>query len=512
MIALLDDPGTHGPAAETVERIETHGAIVFLAGDHALKLKKAVRFPYLDFSTPERRRAALERELELNRRTAAHLYVGVEAVTGEADGTLALAGGGEPVDWILRMRRFDQDALLDRVAARGGLTPGLMASLADRISAFHAVAPTHKEADGAAPLAAILGDIAAAFRSAGAVVAPETARRFEDRARAALERNAARLDARARSGYVRRCHGDLHLRNVALIDGRPTLFDALEFDEALATIDVLYDLAFLLMDLWDRGLPAAANIVLNRYLWQSDDDQFDGLAALPLFLGLRAAIRARVALDRLGQSGGEAQEAGAGEARHYVRTALSLLQPAAPRLLAIGGLSGTGKSTLGAALAPAFGAPPGAVHLRTDTERKGLFGVDVATRLDASNYTREATEKVYRRVMEKAERTLSAGHSVIVDGVFARPGQRAAIEAVARNAGASFVGLWLTAPEAILVERVEKREGDASDADAAVVRRQQQYELGAIGWAVVDAARPPGALRDAVATRLGLSPQSRSRS
>lgn len=506
VIALLSDRRTHG--AGPVERIETHGAVVFLAGSHALKLKKAVRFPYLDFSTPDKRRAALERELELNRRTAPQLYLGLEPVVRDAGGALRLApdGEGEVVDWVLRMRRFDQDALFDRLAARGELTPKLMASLADRIAAFHAVAPPHPETDGDAPLAAVVDDVVAAFRRAPAVVAADAAGQLDRRMRDALGRLAGPLDERARAGYVRRCHGDLHLRNIALIDGRPTLFDALEFDEALATIDVLYDLAFLLMDLWDRRLTQAANTVLNRYLLQAGDvAQFDGLAALPLFLGLRAAIRARVALDRRGQAGGAEAEAAAAEARHYVRTALVLLQPAAPRLLAIGGVSGTGKSTLGAALAPAFGAAPGAIHLRTDLERKSLFGVDAATRLDAGKYTSEATETVYGIVVEKAERALRAGHSVIVDGVFARPGQRAAVEAVARNARSGFVGLWLTAPESVLVDRVDRRVGDASDADGSVVRRQLHYDFGAIGWTVVDAARPPEALRDAVATRLGLS-------
>src|SRR5690606_3245969 len=247
VIAFLADPVTHGSDIDRVERIETHGAIVFLAGDRALKIKRAVRYPYLDFSTLERRRAACEAELRVNRRTAPTLYLAVTPVVRRADGALALGGEGEPVEWVVVMRRFDQEALLDRMVERGALTRELTLALADRVAAFH-------DAAERAPADAPWGG-AAAFRATLMETLDELSEQevggFDPArlavlgagAMAALERVAALLDRRKAEGHVRHCHGDLHLRNICLLDGEPTLFDAIEFNDALAWIDPLDDAA-----------------------------------------------------------------------------------------------------------------------------------------------------------------------------------------------------------------------------------------------------------------------------
>ena len=264
-----------------------------------------------------------------------------------------------------------------------------------------------------------------------------------------------------------------------MLDGEPVLFDAIEFDARIATADVLYDLAFLLMDLIERGLGPAANIVLNRYLNETRRaEDLDALAALPLFLSLRATIRAKVTAARRRQ-GAECTDI-AQSARDYFALAGKLLAPPPPILLAVGGLSGTGKSLLAREIAAELLPAPGAVVLRSDVERKAMFGIAENDRLPQTAYAREVTKQVYAALVEKARRVVAAGHSAIVDAVFADAGERAAIEQAA--AGAAFRGLFLTADLSVRLARVGARRGDASDADAAVARGQEQYDLGVMHW------------------------------
>jgi aminoglycoside phosphotransferase family enzyme/predicted kinase len=486
VVAMLSDPATHGGAA--VEVIETHAAVVVLAGERAYKLKRAVRFAFLDFSTPDKRREACEAEVRLNARTAPDLYLGVVPVTRGAGG-LAIAGEGETVDWLVVMRRFDQDLLFDRLAARGALTEELMRDLADAIADFHAGAEPTPHKGGRAGIAQVIAGNMETLRGPGA--APFKAAeidRLERLWRGSLEAGAGLLESRRAGGLVRWCHGDLHLRNICLIDGRPTLFDGIEFNPDIACIDVLYDLAFLLMDLQHRGLRGFANQTLNRYLGRTED--IGGCALLPLFQSLRAGVRAMVS----GIEAGEGQSGMAAEARQYLDLAVAFFESAPARLIAIGGRSGTGKSTLAVGLAPDVGAAPGAVVLRSDVVRKRLFGVAPEDRLPEAAYDEEVGARVYDRLLALARQGLAAGRTVIVDAVFARPAQRAALARAASAAGVPFTGLWLDAPESVLMRRIGARAADASDATAAVVARQLAYDLGDITWARLDAGGGAAAL------------------
>ena len=483
VFAFLGDPVSHDPVPDRVERIDTHGAVVFLAGPSVYKVKRAVRYAYMDYSTLERRHAMCLRELEINRRTAPQIYLGVVPVARKVGGGFAIGGSGERVEWALHMRRFDQDALLAGMADRNLVDTDLIKALAAAIEAFHRAAAPMKDARGADAMDDIVAELTEAFAAE-----PETfdAQAFDVPARRQLEHARTCLDARAQAGHVRRCHGDLHLNNIVLIDGAPVLFDAIEFDDSFASIDTLYDLAFVVMDLDRRGMRAEANLLLNRYLYHSGShDDLAGLAALPLFLGCRAGIRAMVAAQRahLSASPAAARE----EAKNYFNAALGYLDPVRPRLLAVGGLSGTGKSTLAAALAPHIGAAPGAVHLRSDLERKSLFSAAETERLGAEHYSTEATARVYDRLLDKARTALEANCTVVVDAVFSKPHERSAAEALARDLSIPFKGLWLTAAPETLLARVSAREGDASDATGDVVAAQLDYDTGDISWTPIDA-------------------------
>jgi uncharacterized protein len=484
VISFLQAPSTHGGAA--VERIDTHASIVFLAGSRAWKLKRAVRYDYLDYSTADRRRAMCERELAVNRRTAPVLYRRVVAITREADGALALGGAGVAVDWVLEMARFDAAGLFDRLAAGDALPLDVMQPLASSVAALHAGAERRFDHGGRAGMAWVINGNAVAFASAPAIFDAAAVNGVTRDSLAELERHAPQLDARRAAGFVRQCHGDLHLRNIVLLDGIPTLFDAIEFNDEIACIDVVYDLAFLLMDLWRRGLRQHANVVLNRYFHETGD--LDALRLLPLFLSCRAAVRAKTSASAAALAdAGERAQALERAAREHLATAAALLRPGSPVLVAIGGFSGSGKSSVGRALAPALGAAPGAMVLRSDEIRKQLCQVEPLTPLGSSAYAPPMSTQVYTTMMGRAARILAAGHSAIVDAVFARPDDRVAVEQLAAAARVPFVGLWLDAPLPVLLARVQQRSGDPSDADAMVVRAQVAAGANRVTWRRVDA-------------------------
>lgn len=486
VVEFLASPPAHAGAA--VERIETHASIVFLAATRALKLKRAVRYDYLDFSTAERRKAMCEAEVRINRRTAPTIYRRVIPVTRESDGSLALEGSGRPVDWLVEMSRFDQEGLFDRLAARGALDRALMRPLALAIAEFHLAAERRPDHGGKPGMMWVVDGNATGFAEQGAgILDSSRCVRITKVAKSAVDRLGPLLDGRRGAGFVRHCHGDLHLRNIVLLENRPILFDAIEFNDEIACTDVLYDLAFLLMDLWRRRLPEQANTVWNVYLSKTGD--IEGIPLVPLFLSCRAAVRAKTSAASANLQQDQARRRELEDlARHYVEMAERLLHPPPPCLIAVGGFSGSGKSTLAMALAPAIGAVPGALIVRTDEIRKRLCGVDALARLGPEGYTPDMTRRVYDTSLEWGTKAVQAGHAVILDGVFAGPQEREAAEHAALTAHVPFAGLWLDAPEPVLIARAEERRFDPSDAGAAVIRAQLARGSGGVGWERVDAS------------------------
>jgi aminoglycoside phosphotransferase family enzyme/predicted kinase len=489
LCAFLGTGEAFGEPGLEVEQVTTHAAEIFLVGARAFKMKRRVRYSFLDFSTLELRKQALDTELRLNRRTAPMLYRRILPVTRDERGELALDGDGEPVEWLLEMKRFDQAALLDRIAERHALEPGTIDALATKLAAFHDEAERRSDLGGYHAMAEVIDGNAEDFASLiGQVLEEAAVRRVNEATRAALERARDLLEQRRAEGFVRHCHGDLHLGNIVLLDGTPVLFDCLEFDEALATIDTFYDLAFLLMDLVHRDLGALAQRLLSGYLDATWDDA--GVALLSLFLSCRAAIRAKVSGFAAQSEASEVAEDIAA-ARAYLDLAQGFLAPAPARLIAIGGISGTGKTTLARALAPGLGAAPGAVTLRSDVVRKKLFGVAPTDRLGPEAYREDVSVKVYNTLLSRAATLVSAGHSVIADAVYLEARDRQRIEGVAAKAGVPFAGLWLTASAEALQARVQSRKHDASDATAKVLQAQLEVDPGPLAWSKVDAGGDP---------------------
>ena len=453
---------------------QTHISAVFVGPDTAYKLKKAVRKSFLDFTTIQQRHHFLQRELELNRPNAPGIYRDVAAVVRRADGSLDIGDReADAVDWVLRMAPVPADDFLDEVAQRHGLTPALLDALGDCVARYHGRLPPVAGWDSAAALLRITRGNAESALAAGLPVALVEA--WQQGMTAAIEARAGWLASRAAEGFVRRCHGDLHLGNLCLWEGAPVAFDALEFDEAMATIDTAYDLGFLLMDLDQRVGRPAANRVMNRYVARTGDAAATG--GLPMFMSQRAMIRAHVlaATDRREQ------------ADPYLQAAAEYLKPRPASVLAIGGLQGTGKSTLARRIAPELGPAPGALVLRSDELRKRLRGVAPEARLPQEAYSEASNSAVNKALIELAHTAAAGGHSVIVDSTFLDPAMRRSLADAMTEASVPFKGVWLQAPLPILEQRVAAREGDASDATVAVLRRSAANDPGAGDWIAIDA-------------------------
>jgi len=429
----------------------------------------------MDYSTVERRHAMCEAEISINRPLAPEIYIGARPVIRNADGRLRIGSAHEQndaVEWLVVMHRFDQAALFSSICDRGALTIPLIRQLAERIAIFHEQALKTESHGGLKGISTVVEECSAILKNMTRTFPKGNILAFERLAREVLLQHGPLLEARRLDGHVRRCHGDLHLNNICLLNGVPVLFDAIEFSDDFACIDLLYDLAFLVMDLERHERKTEANTLLNRYLERMAD--YSGLAVLPLFLACRAAIRAHVTVTAAIMAEGKVSPDKADRATQLLELSLDYLTPNGVQMVAIGGLSGTGKSTLAASLAATIGRRPGAIVVRTDELRKKLWGVEEKQRLPHEAYVKEFSAKVYVALMERTALILKSGQSVIADGVFGMPQERDAVRRVAEGLAISFHGLWLEGPLPILEERIEGRIKDVSDATVAVLHSQMR--------------------------------------
>ncbi|MEE4173550.1 MAG: AAA family ATPase [Xanthomonadales bacterium] len=459
-----------------LELIETHCSWVFLTGEFAYKIKKPVNFGFLDFSTLDKRLHCCREELRLNRRLASTLYLDVVPIAGSPP---RVGGSGKPFEYAVKMRQFDMDCGFDRLAQRGALSPRHMDETASVLAAFHATAERADEESGFGSPAEIVAQVLENFDQVESRIgeqAPGSLGGFERAAawsRSVCETHVGVFANRLAEGFVRECHGDLHLRNIVWWQEKVIPFDCIEFNPSLRWIDVMSELAFLLMDLDDHGLPGLSQRLLNAYLELTGD--FGGLEVLRIYQAYRAMVRAKVASLRLVQRD-TLDEGGVAELESYLRLAASYTRSPAPRLVIAHGLSGSGKTYVSQKLLEA--AP--LVRLRSDVERKRLFGLSPTetsgSGQDAGIYTQSASERTYERLAQLSQEVLESGWSVLVDATFLRRRERDRFRALAQACGCPFAIMHCEADMAVQRARVLEREGDASEANLEVLERQQQSE------------------------------------
>lgn len=485
LVAYLLKPESYPHHVAEIRHVETHISHLFLTGEYAYKLKKAVKFDFLDFTTLEQRKHFCEEEVRVNSRYAAELYLDVLPIS-RVDGQYLLGDASAPVEYLIRMREFDSESLFDRRAEQGTLDEASLLGITDAIARFHESAPRRPEFwspesvrrayETTLDELAKLGVSPAVEQQIAAIRSAATARIARD----------AETMRRRQGSHVRECHGDLHLKNMCSFGGRPLPFDGIEFNPTLSNCDVWADLAFFVMDLQSRTLHEAATAVINQYLQETDD--FDGLRLLDLYVSYRAAIRARISALEVGSAAtSDERETLLSDSARYLALAASTLEPRRRALIAVGGLAGSGKSTVSNRLAKLLGA----VHIRSDAVRKHLLNIRPSARAPVSAYRPEVSDSVYRALLDRAEIALTAGYPVIVDAVYHSPAWRGSVEALAARLRVPFAGFWCDAPAEITVARVRQRTGDISDATDTVVRLQQEYELGDITWTKLDTVRPP---------------------
>lgn len=488
---FMADPASHGLSPDDkysqVVRIDTHGAAVFLAGDKAYKIKRAVCFPFMDFSTLARREESCRAEIEINGPTAPEIYLDVIAITRDNTGKLALNGRGGPIEWAVAMHRFDPQLTFDNLARRNALTNQDLDGAVDAIMKFQNRAALRRAKDWIVDLSSYIEQNDRAFHEAYTAFSLQDSNTLTQRTQAEWNRIRPLLQARGTNNKIRRCHGDLHLRNIVRLGDTIRLFDAVEFDERIATGDVLYDLAFFLMDLDEHGHRREANRVLNRYLAKvNDEDDLEALAALPLFMSIRAALRAKItAMSAQHLHNGERALAQK-EAQRFMEFANDALEPNDVSLTVVGGLSGVGKSAVAQALAPIIGRSPGAIILRSDIVRKNMMQGAWNEPLSESAYTPKMNKEVYAALERMACKCLAAGHSVVIDAVCARAEERDIFEALAMAVECHFAGVWLEAPLSTRLKRINRRGPDASDANADVAEAQEYFDLFDVDWPRVD--------------------------
>ncbi|WP_435404674.1 AAA family ATPase [Marinobacter sediminicola] len=474
----MQNPALYHHPVDGFQIIETHISQVILTGQYAYKIKKPMDFGFLDFSTLELRKHFCEEELRLNRRLAEPLYLEVLPITGSPEQPV-IGGDGEPFEYMLKMRQFRQNQLLDQQQEAGELKPELLSSLAKQVANFHnSLEPIADDKPLGTP-EAVYAAMQENFDQIRPLISDATLLSQLDNLEAwtqtTFERHRDLIAQRRADGYVRECHGDLHLANITVYEGEVTVFDCIEFNEPFRWIDVINDLAFLLMDLESRNESALANLVLNTYLEYRGD--FEALPLLPLYKAYRALVRAKIALFTLGNPSLSEQEK-EGLMQHYrdyAQLAEDYSNIPNPYLLATVGLSASGKTCISAAMS----AELGLIRLRSDVERKRLHGLapleDSQSSTGENLYSAEANEKTYSRLATLAGGLLAAGLPVIVDAASLKEKERALMAAVAESQGVPFALIHCEAPEALRKEWVRNRKGDASEATVELLDAQKDW-------------------------------------
>ena len=451
--------------------VETHISWVLLTGQYAYKIKKPVNFGFLDFSTLEKRRFCCNEELRLNRRLAAELYLGVVPITGTPDHP-QLGGTGNAIEYAVKMLQFPSGQLLSECARRGQLSADEIDQLADTIGDFHETIEPAGKITPYGESTNIKHWFVENFDSIRPLlidnVQKQQLQNIQQWGDSEWQKQAELMQQRKRQGYVREAHGDLHLGNMTLINGKATLFDCIEFNPLLRWIDVISEVAFLFIDLLHFGYDHYAYRFLNRYLHDTGD--YQGLALLRYYLVYRALVRAKVSLLRMAQQPDDDASQARCEYAVFADLAERFTQPRSTVLIITHGYSGSGKSTLASQLAEKIGA----VQIRSDIERKRLFGYRASAQTGSRLYTSQASLKTYQHLKKLAKAVLEAGFPVIIDAAFLNSGQRELFRQLAAECDIPFHIIAFQASDDELCRRIKQRQNDASEATITVLHQQQQ--------------------------------------
>ncbi|MGA7934063.1 MAG: AAA family ATPase [Kovacikia sp.] len=460
------------PVAESIQLIQTHVSYVLLTGDYAYKVKKPVNFGFLDFSTLDKRHHFCHEELRLNQRGAAELYLEVLPITQMGE-KFELNGAGEPVEYVVKMRQFPEGTLFSDLFDQGKLTAELLERLAQVLAQFHAKGEINDHIRSFGKVSQIRLAIDENYEQTESYIGgPQTQAQFDethqytDRLFAEQE---ALFDSRIQHNWIRECHGDVHLRNIALWHDEILLFDCIEFNEPFRFVDVMFDIAYIVMDLDARDRRDLSNLFLNAYIEQTGD--WEGLQVLPLYLSRQSYVRAKVTSFLLNDPSIPAavKQSSKETAARYYRLAWQYTQPRQGSLTLMAGLSGSGKSTVARNLAQQTGA----IHIRSDAVRKHLAGIPLEARGGADLYTSEMSQKTYDRLLELGITLAKQGYSVILDAKYDRQPLRQAVIDQATSHQIPLKILYCTAPLEVLQERLHNRTGDVSDATADLLPQQQ---------------------------------------
>lgn len=471
LIAALQNPALFPHAVDRFELIETHISWVLLTGPFVYKFKKPVNFGFLDFTTLAAREHFCQEELRLNQRLTNDLYLEVIPVTGSVESP-RLGGEGEVIEYALKMRQFPQSGLLSTLQANGELMPTHIDQMAAQIGRFHNQAPVVGDDNELGSPDSVMAPVLQNFEQIRPLISEKSDLLQLDALQAWAESSFQRLKPllarRKTEGFIRECHGDIHLGNITLIDNQVVIFDCIEFNEPFRKTDVYADIGFLAMDLEDRGLKSLSRRLITQYLELTGD--YQGLELLNFYKAYRALVRAKIALFSLPADADPVQRgATLRQYRNYANLAESYSAIPSPFLVITHGVSAVGKSHVAMRLVEALGA----VRLRSDVERKRLFSEQTA---DNGLYATESSQATYTRLHELAASALRAGFPVVIDATYLKRDQRDGAAKVAETTGVPFLILDCNAPQAVIAGWLAQRQtenNDPSDATLAVIEAQQ---------------------------------------